>query len=235
MRGMQVGQLKGKQMDARQAMRCTAEILPAAGPSPPFPPAQVLTPAISVVSAVEGIQFKTGMSTTVVVVIAVAILVALFAMQSFGTERVSVIFRRVCAWGAALIGARAQLQGCGTSRQAQPCMPTPSSLHLQPPRAHLVPRERRARCADTLRLGRRKRRGQCRPRLAVETCLKLLASQHGLSPCPAGLYNLSKYGFGAMQALSPHYMYYYWAVRRLSCFTLHRRRCTLLVDFELTS
>ena len=32
-------------------------------------------------------------------------------------------------------------------------------------------------------------------------------------PLLAGIYNLSKYGAGALRALSPHYMYYFWAVR----------------------
>eukprot|EP00887_Chlorella_sp_A99_P002108 scaffold21.g2108.t1 len=52
----------------------------------------ILTPAISVVSAMEGIQFQTGISTGAVVGISVAILVLLFAAQSLGTHKVSVVF-----------------------------------------------------------------------------------------------------------------------------------------------
>lgn len=52
----------------------------------------VLTPAISVISAVEGIQYNTGISNGAVVGITVAILVVLFVAQSFGTQRVSAAF-----------------------------------------------------------------------------------------------------------------------------------------------
>ena len=48
-----------------------------------FPyPAGVLTPAISVVSAIEGIQFQTGISTGAVVGISIAILVSRLQMLS---------------------------------------------------------------------------------------------------------------------------------------------------------
>ncbi|KAL4425076.1 hypothetical protein ABPG77_010390 [Micractinium sp. CCAP 211/92] len=52
----------------------------------------VLTPAISVVSAIEGIQFQTGISRDAVTGISMGILVALFALQSVGTQRVSFLF-----------------------------------------------------------------------------------------------------------------------------------------------
>ena len=55
----------------------------------------VLTPAISVVSAVSGLTFKTDISQEVIVGISVAIFVCLFVMQSFGTQRVSFIFSPV--------------------------------------------------------------------------------------------------------------------------------------------
>ena len=56
----------------------------------------VLTPAISVVSAIEGLQYQTGISTGAVVGISIAILVLLFALQAAGTQRVSGIFRCGC-------------------------------------------------------------------------------------------------------------------------------------------
>ena len=55
----------------------------------------MLTPAISVVSAVQGIQFQSGISNGAVVGITCAILVALFCIQRFGTARVSAIFAPV--------------------------------------------------------------------------------------------------------------------------------------------
>lgn len=59
----------------------------------------ILTPAISVVSAVEGIQFQTGISATVVTVASVSILAILFGVQTFGTHKVSMGFAPVMmAW-----------------------------------------------------------------------------------------------------------------------------------------
>ena len=52
----------------------------------------VLTPAISVVSAVEGIQFNTGISLDAVVGISVGILLALFLVQPLGTQKLSFCF-----------------------------------------------------------------------------------------------------------------------------------------------
>jgi K+ transporter len=45
------------------------------------------------VSAIEGIQFQTGISRSTVVGISIAILVLLFAGQPWGTQRVAVVFR----------------------------------------------------------------------------------------------------------------------------------------------
>ncbi|EFN51417.1 hypothetical protein CHLNCDRAFT_55134 [Chlorella variabilis] len=65
----------------------------------------VLTPAISVVSAVEGIEYQTGISRGTVVGIAVGILVCLFAVQPWGTQRVAVMFSPlVFLWFASLSG-----------------------------------------------------------------------------------------------------------------------------------
>jgi hypothetical protein len=55
----------------------------------------VLTPAISVVSAVSGLTIKTSISQEGVIGVSVAILVCLFAMQSFGTQRVAFLFSPV--------------------------------------------------------------------------------------------------------------------------------------------
>jgi KUP system potassium uptake protein len=69
----------------------------------------VLTPAISVLSAVEGLEVGTQAFTPYVVPIAVGLLVALFALQSQGTETVGRLFGPVTlAWflaiGAAGVG-----------------------------------------------------------------------------------------------------------------------------------
>ena len=49
----------------------------------------IITPAISVVSAIEGIAYHGGIGPTAVTVISVGILAALFSVQRFGTARVS--------------------------------------------------------------------------------------------------------------------------------------------------
>lgn len=52
----------------------------------------VLTPCISVLSAVSGIKYKTTLSTDAVVGISVAILIVLFLVQRFGTDTVGYVF-----------------------------------------------------------------------------------------------------------------------------------------------
>jgi KUP system potassium uptake protein len=52
----------------------------------------ILTPAISVISAAEGIQFHTGISHDTVIFITIGILVGLFSIQFLGTGKVGVIF-----------------------------------------------------------------------------------------------------------------------------------------------
>ena len=52
----------------------------------------VITPAISVLSAVEGLKIATPRFTPLVIPVTVAILIALFAIQRHGTERVGGIF-----------------------------------------------------------------------------------------------------------------------------------------------
>jgi KUP system potassium uptake protein len=63
----------------------------------------VLTPAISVLSAVEGLEIGTDALAPYVVPIATVILIALFAIQRFGTGFVGRLFGPVCAiWFASL-------------------------------------------------------------------------------------------------------------------------------------
>jgi KUP system potassium uptake protein len=63
----------------------------------------VITPAISVLSAVEGIQVVNPALTDWILPISVVILLALFAMQRFGTERVSKLFAPImCLWFIAI-------------------------------------------------------------------------------------------------------------------------------------
>ena len=63
----------------------------------------VLTPAISVLSAVEGLEVGTAALKPYVVPVAVGVLVALFVIQKHGTGVVGLLFGPVClAWFAAL-------------------------------------------------------------------------------------------------------------------------------------
>jgi KUP system potassium uptake protein len=66
----------------------------------------VLTPAISVLSAVEGLEVGTSAFKPYVVPLATVILVALFLIQKHGTAVVGMIFGPVCAlWFAAIAAA----------------------------------------------------------------------------------------------------------------------------------
>jgi KUP system potassium uptake protein len=65
----------------------------------------VLTPAISVLSAVEGLEVGTHAFTPFVVPIATAILIALFAIQRHGTAVVGMLFGPVCLAWFVCIGA----------------------------------------------------------------------------------------------------------------------------------
>ena len=68
----------------------------------------VLTPAISVLSAIEGLEVGTATFKPFVVPIAVGVLIALFMIQRFGTGVIGVLFGPVCAaWFAALAAAGA--------------------------------------------------------------------------------------------------------------------------------
>ena len=65
----------------------------------------MLTPAISVLSAVEGLEVMTPVFVPYVVPITVAILIALFAVQSRGTARIGSIFGPVMLLWFATLGA----------------------------------------------------------------------------------------------------------------------------------
>jgi KUP system potassium uptake protein len=65
----------------------------------------VLTPAISVLSAVEGLEVGNSALQPYVVPIATGILVALFAIQRFGTGVVGLLFGPVCALWFVSLGA----------------------------------------------------------------------------------------------------------------------------------
>ncbi len=65
----------------------------------------VLTPAISVLSAVEGLEVGTPASSAYVVPIATGILIALFAIQRHGTGVVGMLFGPVCMLWFASLGA----------------------------------------------------------------------------------------------------------------------------------
>ncbi|HJU22349.1 MAG TPA: potassium transporter Kup [Casimicrobiaceae bacterium] len=64
----------------------------------------VLTPAISVLSAVEGLEVGSDALARYVVPLSVAILIALFAIQRFGTGTVGLLFGPVCALWFVSIG-----------------------------------------------------------------------------------------------------------------------------------
>jgi KUP system potassium uptake protein len=66
----------------------------------------VITPALTVLSAVEGIKLVTSAFDPYVVPITVAILIVLFAVQSHGTARVATFFGPVmCVWFAIIAAA----------------------------------------------------------------------------------------------------------------------------------
>src|SRR5436309_1383306 len=65
----------------------------------------VLTPAISVLSAVEGLEVGTSAFKPYVVPISAGILIALFAIQHYGTGVVGLLFGPICALWFFSIGA----------------------------------------------------------------------------------------------------------------------------------
>jgi KUP system potassium uptake protein len=65
----------------------------------------VLTPAISVMSAIEGLDVGTSLFTDWVLLITVVVLVGLFSLQRLGTGRVGVLFGPVCLLWFVSLGA----------------------------------------------------------------------------------------------------------------------------------
>ena len=65
----------------------------------------IITPAISVLSAVEGLEVVTPAFSDYVVAITLAILVSLFAVQRFGTARVAAVFGPITAIWFVTLGA----------------------------------------------------------------------------------------------------------------------------------
>ena len=88
----------------------------------------VLTPAISVLSAVEGLEVGTSALESYIVPIATGILIALFTLQRFGTGVVGLLFGPVCLLWFLAIGA------AGVYRVAE----TPEILTALDPRHALV-------------------------------------------------------------------------------------------------
>ena len=86
----------------------------------------MITPAISVLSAVEGLEVATPLFSPYVVPLTVAILIVLFAIQKFGTHRVGglfgpiviVWFATIAALGVAWIASAPQVLGAFDPRHA---------------------------------------------------------------------------------------------------------------------
>jgi KUP system potassium uptake protein len=86
----------------------------------------MITPAISVLSAVEGLEVGTPLFSPYVVPLTVAVLIVLFAIQRFGTHRVGglfgpiviVWFITIAALGAVWIGAAPEVLGAFDPRHA---------------------------------------------------------------------------------------------------------------------
>ena len=75
----------------------------------------VITPAISVLSAIEGLQVATPAFTPYIVPITILILIALFAIQPFGSGKVGVVFGPILfAWF--IVIAILGLWRCGKTR-----------------------------------------------------------------------------------------------------------------------
>ena len=114
----------------------------------------MITPAISVLSAVEGLEMVTPIFAPYVVPITIAILIALFAVQRHGTARIGAIFGPVMLiWFATLgvLGAIQVVQHPGVLAAVEP-VPRCALLRAQRiarlPRPRLgVPRRDRRRSA----------------------------------------------------------------------------------------
>lgn len=92
----------------------------------------VITPALSVLSAIEGIKLVTSAFDAYVVPLTVAILLALFAVQSRGTARVAAFFGPLmCVWFAviALAAIPPILQHPGVLRALNPLLAISFMIH----------------------------------------------------------------------------------------------------------
>ena len=117
----------------------------------------VITPAISVLSAIEGVTLAAPAVTPLVWPIAAVVLTALFALQKRGTARIGVLFGPVMAiWftSIALLGDPRHPHGARGPEGDQPVV---RRGLLPPRRAAGVPHPRRGRA------GRHRRRGACSP------------------------------------------------------------------------
>ncbi len=94
---------------AAAAARCCSSLLGLFGASLFFGET-VLTPAISVVSAVEGLEVGTPLFKPWVLPIAVRVLVGLFALQRLGTAKVGALFGPVCLLWFLALGAVGRLE-----------------------------------------------------------------------------------------------------------------------------
>ena len=100
--------LVSKQPDARERLRATMIALGLFGAALLYGDGMI-TPAVSVLSAVEGLNVTTHLFEPYVVPIAIVILVSLFVIQSHGTERIGFLFGPVMiVWflTIALLGVR---------------------------------------------------------------------------------------------------------------------------------
>ena len=116
----------------------------------------MITPAVSVLSAVEGLEIAAPGMDSFVLPVTLAILTALFAIQRFGTGAVGRLFGPVMAlWFARARAARAGRGGARARRAAR------AVAHLRD-RVLRRPRRRRVPGAGLRRAGGHRRRGAVR-------------------------------------------------------------------------
>ena len=83
----------------------------------------MITPAISVLSAVAGLQVASPGLASEVVPISLAVLVALFLLQQFGTGAVGTLFGPIMAVWFVIIGARRRRRGAPAPRDPARALP----------------------------------------------------------------------------------------------------------------
>jgi KUP system potassium uptake protein len=92
----------------------------------------MITPAISVLGAVEGLQVETPLFTPYVVPMSVAILVVLFLFQKYGTHQVGRLFGPIMVlWflTIAVLGSRGSSRSRRLSERSTRSMPSPISAN----------------------------------------------------------------------------------------------------------